>query len=381
MKPKKLKLALKSRFKRKNQSTKREISGNEGLRHKYIPLLKSLTMLVDNLFNTDESDSDEIKRKSYKRNKYYFEEQYEPSFERSSISSSRKTNPRSQKKTTTPSPSISTEISSETEGFTYYENYDHSTYRSHKSVPVLLPRNTFSVRRDDHGPSERSSTPHNRYSEGDITRYHGDYEHNPGCAENESCEESDENDTHSITRNDPSGFRYTRTSGNGVNTRNSEDRKVVANVTSKNENSDDAIGANQFEVRRNKTESEDFLREPVRKLRGSIPEDEVSHDERLIPEPTRYEEAREKSVLNTTKDSAGDQRIAYKDGSFTTEDEKIRTGNERIMTNEKNSRQLANSKKTTEKKRPVVLIFDGYSVTRDKNGENKVSGKTIHIRS
>ncbi|XP_075971772.1 uncharacterized protein LOC142973699 [Anticarsia gemmatalis] len=377
LKPAKLKYTPGSRFKRRNQSKKREISGNEHLKQKYIPLLKSLSMLFDNLLNTDESQSHEITTKKYKRNRFYSEERFENSWERSDKSIPDVTQFRSPKKTTTSSPPLSFEISSNAEDLSPGNDHDQRSFRSNKIIPVLLSRNTSGFRRNNNGISKRSGTTHNRYFERNIAGDHGDHEHNTGCGENESCAESNEKDTNSVTRDDASGIRHSRTDGIRNSTRNSKDRKTTNNF-SQNENTDDNNRQNQFEAGRDAIEGEKLLREPVRELRGHTSEDEITADR--LPEPIRAEEIRKESVFGTTHNSSSDKRITHESSPLATKDEKIRSRNETVIVIERNSRN-GNNIKHSGKKSPVVMIFDGYSVTRDKNGENKITGKTIHIHS
>ncbi|KAJ2952066.1 hypothetical protein O0L34_g4330 [Tuta absoluta] len=56
LKPKKLKTFEKARYRRRNQSIKREISEDEEITKKYLPLLKSISLLFDNILSeTDDS--------------------------------------------------------------------------------------------------------------------------------------------------------------------------------------------------------------------------------------------------------------------------------------------------------------------------------------
>ncbi|PZC86644.1 hypothetical protein B5X24_HaOG206205 [Helicoverpa armigera] len=67
-----------------------------------------------------------------------------------------------------------------------------------------------------------------------------------------------------------------------------------------------------------------------------------------------------------------DQPITNK-GSLVAKENQKRLGNE--------INRLAANITTVQKKTPVVMIFDGYSMARHKNGENKFSEKSIRVRS
>ncbi|CAB3257759.1 unnamed protein product [Arctia plantaginis] len=372
LKPKKLQVGRRLRHKRKNQSKKREINQNDHFKHQYVPVLKSLNLLFDNLLNSDTSDSYDIKPKKYKHNRSNSKERYQFPNDYSNKGSARITKHRSNKKAVAFASSSPTKVTSDTKNFPSSKDYDYSANRPNKIIPILLSRNTTSSRRNNNGTSKRSSTTFDRDIEGNITRYHGDNEHITRRGEDESNEEGDEDNTYSATRNESSGIGHSR--GNGNDTRNSKDREIFDGSESKNKNTIDNFGENQLETRGNQTKSESSVRKPLRRLRGFVPEDKIS-DERVLPEPIRSEEVYEESILSATDNSSSDKRVIDKSSPFTAEDENVRKRNETVILVERNS----NYSQGSGKKLPVVMIFDGYSVTRDKNGENKVLGKTIHI--
>lgn len=377
LKPKKLQVSRRLRHKRKNQSKKREINRNDHFKHQYIPVLKSLDMLFDNLIHSDTRDSYESKPKKYKRNRSNSPERYQFPNGYSNTASARVTEHRSNKKAVASASSLSTKIASDTKNFPSSKDYDNSANGSNKSVPILLSRNTTGSRRNDNGTSKRGSTAFDRDIERNITRYYGDNEHIARRGENGTNEESDEDDPYGATRNESSGIGNSRR--NGIYARHSKDREIYRGTESENENNNDNFGENQLETRGDQTKSESSVRESVRRLRGFVPEKKIS-DKGLLPEPIRSEEVHEESFLSTTDNSSGDKRVIDKGSPFTTEDEKVRKRNETVILVERNF-QTSNYSQGTGKKLPVVMIFDGYSVTRDENGESKVLGKTIHIHS
>lgn len=378
-----MKLLQKSRYKRKNQSTNREINGNEKLKQKYIPLLKSLSMLFDNLLNSDASESYEVKTKKFKRHRFYSEETFED------ISSAEQSKPKytktnSQKKTVTVTPTATTEVSTTTEtpttaapASTTADNTtprDFSTVRRNKNIPVLLARDTCSGRRNDNGICEGSSASLHGNIEGNITRHHRNHEHVSRCAENDSCTEDGEKNTDRDTRNGSGRSGFAGPVGDRINTgliqrgsgTNSENDTKI-------ETTDDSLRENQFQIGRNETKGGRILQESLRRLRGSTPEDIDK-----TTEPVQPKEVHEENI-NVTHDIAGYQRVADGGGSITKENQKIREGNERMTLID--SLNLAISSSTPKKKAPLVMIYDGYSIARHKNGENKFSEKSIRLHS
>lgn len=338
-------------------------------------------MLFDNLLNSDSSESYEVKTKKYKRNRYYSEEAFKiplGTFRSDSgiTESQEETVTVSSTSTTTP---ITTKTSTTTEATSTTANIittrDFSTFRQNKNIPVLLPRNTSSGKRDDHGISEGSRTTLHGDIERNITRHHGDHEHDTGCGEDDSCTADDEKNTHGVTRNGVRGFRLPRPIGlrndtgllgtNTTNTENDSQTKIT----------DDHNRENQFKNRRNETKGGRILQEPFRRLRGFVSKDINKSAELIQPE-----EIGEESVVNVTHDNASYQRITDGDGPITEENQEVRAGNETMMTMD--SLDFTTSPVSTpNKKSPVMMIFDGYSIVKHKNGQNKFAEKSIRIHS
>ncbi|XP_047022478.1 uncharacterized protein LOC124631887 [Helicoverpa zea] len=334
LRPRKLNLLQKSRYKRKNQSAKREISGNESLKQKYIPLLKSLSMLFDNLLNSDESESYERKTKKFKRNRFYSEETFNVPIKLTSESDYGSLEPKSQEKTitvstpfateTSPSPKIATtaEAASKTANFTATRNF--GSFRQHKNIPLLLTRNTFSNRRVDNGVSKRSGTSLHGDIERNITGHYGDYEHAAGVRENVSSTENDEKNTYSDTRSSTGSFRHPRPSGHGNNTGLFQRGiRTVSEDKTKNASVNDSLGENQFKNRRNETKSPRILQKSVRRLRGF-----ASEDNDHITEHFKPKEIREEGDSDVTYIDTGYQRITDGGSTVTKEDQKVRQRDE-----------------------------------------------------
>lgn len=338
-------------------------------------------MLLDNILGPDSGESFEAKPKR-KRPRYYFDE----SDETCKCATRSDTSPHSQDQTNSVSEPLSSQISVVTEASAETSHITTPSYilnlRQNKNLPVLFPRNTFSSRRDNHGLRQRSRAPNNRSSKRYIARYNGDSEYNTDDGRDGSRTESDEENTFSAPRDGTSGFR----SGNAVrrvrnNTRETEEiyPSDEGDYESKFENEkitdgyrrnfDEFERQNQLEIRKNVTESTKLIPEPSRRLRGLVSEDKV----RTISESIQSEENNEESEF----DNASNQRVADRSGPLTRENKESSEGNETVT-----SIQIPKfSAKSPRKQGPVVVIIDGYSVTRNKNGENKLSEKAVHIQS
>lgn len=376
-KPKKLKHLQKPRNKRKNLTSKREISHNEHINKKYIPLLRNIGMLFDNILSSDSSETIDSRRyNKYKRNPVQSDSDDVVCTCVSKYESAIRSNA-DQETTSTAFP---TEV--ETETFTsitvttpsaYHTTDDHiSRFGWNKNLSVLPTRNSVSLRRNNHRFRERSSSTYNRSVEGYFTGNHGDNEYTTLRRENDSDAEYNKEDTNSNTRNDASGDRsggrgyrtYPGDSEADRRTDESEELVFPTNETFKSNTGHvfEHEGETQFEIRRNKTKSSILLPKFTSGLRGIKPEKENTS--------LRAAETNEKSV---ELDYAGNKRFTVRDGAVASENQEISRTNKAV--NPRNS--LSNS--TFPGK--VVMIFDGYSVARDVNGENKLTEKAIHIHS
>ena len=336
-------------------------------------------MLFDNLLNSDSSESFEVKTKKYKRNRFYSEEAFKIPLgtHRSDFVTESQEETVTFSPTSTTAPQIITEAPTTTEATSTTTNIittrDFSTFRQDKNIPVLLPRNTSSGWRDDHGIGERSGATLHGNIEGNITRYHGDHEHDTGRGEDGSYAEDNEKNTHGLTRNGVRGLRFPGPTGHiglllGRNRTNTE-------TESQTQATDDHNRENQFKNRRNETKSGRILQEPIRRLRGFVSKDFNKNTEFVQPQ-----EVREESVVNVTHDNASYQRITDGNGPVAEENQKVRKGNETVMA--LNSLNFTtNHSSTPKKKSPVMMIFDGYSIVKHKNGQNKFAEKSIRIHS
>lgn len=255
-------------------------------------------------------------------------------------------------------------------------------FRQNKSIPLLLPRNTFSGRRDDNGLREGGRAAHHGSAEGNIPRNHGDSEHGTGDGSHESDATDDEEDPGGHSRDHVSSFRSWRRIRDGdtpyVPREHAEERHDEGDANLENTESESTLehlGGNldkpkredKQQVRRDEAESAELLSAPIGRLRGFRYEDKVD-----LPESEL-----EKTESQIKQTNSSYQRLADGGGPTTEENKETSRGHETVELNNIPTVH-PESLKT---KNPVVFIIDGYSVTRNKNGENKLSEKAIHIHS
>ncbi|XP_062526057.1 uncharacterized protein LOC101742680 isoform X2 [Bombyx mori] len=390
LKPRKLKRSPKLRNKRRNQISKSKYDENAILDQKYIPLLKTIGMLFDNLLGTDQSSSEEYKSRKHRRNKYrtlFFENDsgigcacHKSSFENESETIQAP----SSIKDSTASTTVPTGIEiAETTSTTadYPTTSDISSIRHDQNLPLLLPRNSHGYQRNSIRNSERSSPTRDRSAEGHFTWNNGDNEYDSKFREDGSITEDDDEIPDSTSRNSSSSNRLDRRWGS-QDVRGSE---VSGDWTDLEDYQKQAYKIrrgsgkykeeNKLETGGNKTESTKSVPKHLRRLRGPIPE-------KKNVKITNDIHSKEDDEKIKQHNSTSHQGILVGNGTNTTQNKKVRPRNEAMMfvkssTGRQNTIQTNNS----DKKSPVVMIIDGYSVTRNKNGENKVSNKSIHMHS
>ncbi|XP_050343417.1 uncharacterized protein LOC126768961 [Nymphalis io] len=374
-KPKKLKHLQRPRNKRKKFTSKREIQQNEK-HNKYIPLLRDIGMLFDNIINSDSSETYDIRKYKYKRN------QFNPmDSDKGACTCVSKHDPENryypkEKTYTTSTAEVENETSSSaiiTTTSTYnFANDNISRIGQHKNISSLLTRDSFGLWRDNNRFRERSGSSYNGSSEGHITGFGRINEYLTVDREGELDIQYDEENSNSHSRNNTSSYR---SSGEirRISTvfRNSKiyrgTDKTKELVLSPNETIEDDSrnipeyeGDTEFEIRRNETESPIFLPEFTSRLR------EYNTQEKNLS--TRIAESTEKIFDNTN-----DKRLVIRNGSNTEKNKENRRTDEAIIPYSSSNSTFPVGK--------VVMIFDGYSVARDVNGENKRNEKVIHIHS
>ncbi|XP_039749591.1 uncharacterized protein LOC120626244 [Pararge aegeria] len=377
--PKKFKTSQKSRYKRKYLTKKREINDNDGIIQKYIPLLKNLRLLVDNILASGSSETYEPREKKFKRNHSTVNERASVACtcERKSDSDSTS---RPQEKTIKTTTALTTEIPNEivtatiattTPAFTSI-NDNVRRIGWNKNVPVLSTRNSTSVWRNDSGFGQRRSSSFNGSIEGYIPRNNGNNE----CDTRDETwphTENYEEYTNSYPRNDAGRDGSSeRVHGFGIESRDTE----LNRGTSKIEES--ALPGNktfeddtryllehkremEYKIRRDETESSISIPELASRLRGFDSQEKVT--------AIRTTETNKEAFI---QNSTSDKQFPYRNGPFTAENQEVRTAHKAIGP----KHILPNSTYPVGK---VVMIFDGYSVAKDVNGDNKLTEKAIHI--
>lgn len=375
LRPNRIKLSLRS-HKRKNQSLKREISGNEKLNEKYIPLLRSLGMLFDNLLTAESGESAEVRSKR-KRVRYYTNtgEFLCPCSSKSvtrNHSEEAAINSAEALPIEDPPPAKTTTE----KPYTLTTSYIRS-FRQNKNIPLLLPRNPLGRRRNYNGFSARSRAAYHGSSEGDFSRDNGNREPSARDRKHGSDAANDEENTSGDTRYSASGIesggrirsRHTshatrdRAPNTEETTTKADESEVTLDFPRRNINKYKRKDKQQ--VRNNETESSEFLSTPIGRLRGIKPENQIdASDPELESE-------------NITQIYPHDQRVTERGSAFTEENQETSTRYETV--NHNNIPTI--SPETSNTGGPLVFIIDGYSVTRNKHGENKLKEKAIHIKS
>lgn len=369
------------RHNHKNQSVKREISGNEKLNQKYIPLLRSLGLLFDNLL-TESSESNDLRSKR-KRVRYYTDtsEFLCPCSAKSNAGF------RSEEAAAAAAKALSAETSSPPEATSETPHPPTAShfrgFRQNKNIPLLLPRNTLSGRRDDNGFGKRGRASYHGSATRNIARDHGDSELGTGDGSHESDTTDDEEDSSCDTRDHVGSSRPWRRirnrdtyiPRNHTEERNGEGVAIPESTATENESTLERPGGNldkleredKQQIRRDEAESAELLSAPVGRLRGFLPAVKTN-----IPESEL-----EKSESHVKEDNSNDQQLTDGNGAIAAENKETSSRYETVELNNIPTIRPESSK--TEG--PAVLIIDGYSVTRNKHGENKLKEKAIHILS
>ncbi|XP_023933816.2 uncharacterized protein LOC112042865 [Bicyclus anynana] len=389
-KPKKLKISQRPWYNRKKLTNKREINHNDGIIQKYIPLLKNLRLLVDNILAPDSSESYEPSDKKYKRN-------HSPTNERDkderndslgnkrdkvvctcSHRSSSESPTRPQEETVTSTAPLATEIQDEVTIITTTtpasSTIDDNVrgIRRYTNVPILSTRNPSSFWRDDSRLGQRDSSSFDRSIEGHIPGNNGANERNTR-GETWPHTENYEEYTNSYSRNDASRDRSSEQfPGIGIEsgdtefhrgTSKTEELPVPRNETFENVTKYvlEHEREMEYKTRRDETESSLPVPEFPSRLRGF----ESQEEEMAI---RTYKIDKESILQNSTRD----KQFSDGNGPYTSEDQGIRRANKAIAP----KHILPNSTYPVGK---VVMIFDGYSVAKDVNGNNKLTEKAIQI--
>lgn len=429
LKPRTLKIVQKPRYKRRYQSIKQEKYRNEKHNKKYVPLLRSLSELFDNMLPSDSGESSDSERSQIKLRRNKSQDENESSC--TCNKKSRDENPKSSKETavsttiSTKEPTVtqvavtSTEISSTTPSNAALSNI--SDLGSNPDVSILLTRNTSSSGRDDSRLREGSGSTNHTSAEGNISRDNGNSEcdtaHRQDLFSSTDYEETSYSDTRKYAGgtgfDSEGGFeRGRRLHNDRIGTRNPvygeettenlKNQEVVRHLRGDIGNRDDA----RSPVYRESQETKENFKnnDAVRHFRGDIAqfkgkaELEMGRDEAkstvLIPEfvpgfrgfapmdeiKQTSKEIYEKSVISFPDDSSSDKRFFDGDGTYTAENKKSGKTNATVSSVKDLSNpimMLQSPKHNT----PYVTIIDGYSVARDKNGSNKLAEQSIRFHS
>lgn len=358
-------------------------------------------MLFDNLLTSDDGESREIRRSKLKRHRQNIEERNGDVCKCSSKSDVETAESKPIQEAIAPTTVIPAEITLDSKSIeaeapttSAYNtsNGDVSPFGQHQDIPLLPARDTHSTRRNDSGFSEGSRPTFHRSLEGNITRNNRNSEHNTKCRKNGSSSTYDEKDSDGYTRDDASCDRFAgRIRGNGDDTRST----IVGRTIDREEidqpeelSKHDAIGHfraefeelerdNQLKTGRDETESTTSVQKFIRGDRRFIYEDSADN----VGEYIQSKEVGQESIFYVANNITHDKRIPDRDGANTEEDKTTSGTNEAMISNKDLSNPDIMLQSFSKTKAPFVTIIDGYSVARDKNGQNKLSEKSIHYHS
>ncbi|XP_049870416.1 uncharacterized protein LOC126369870 [Pectinophora gossypiella] len=385
LKPRKIRY-LPKRHKRRNKYLKREVVEDEILNTKYIPLLRSLSMLFDNILDTDSSESHESERnKRRRRYKQRNDTNCTCNKSNANIEESKPKEETTVPTTTIFEVTIGTD-STETSTTTAYNptTSDVSSFRHHTDVSILPTRNTPSTGGDYTRVGKGSSATFHTSTERNITGDHRDSERYTGSGEEHTSTKDDEENTLSTTRDGASSDGYGGgIRRDGVHTGRPVYRRGLdeTNIPAESEGGlrgdlYDSKGENNFEVRRDQTESPKSVQQFIRGDRKFISEDSVDDH----TEPLQPKESNER-VVRVAHEVPSNQRLADRDGPTTTEDQKTGSTNAAVISIKDLSNPIIMLQNSQKHKAPFVTIIDGYSVARDKNGANQLTEQSIRFHS
>ncbi|XP_059046026.1 uncharacterized protein LOC131841723 [Achroia grisella] len=382
LRPKKLKTKL--RNKRKDQAIDRNIHENDETNQKYIPLLRNLGMLFDTLIKSNTSDTTEIAERIQSHKSFTNDRRRMVCT--CGLASHFEEEPLSKETTTVTSQAIATTIKkiTKTTAKTAPNTSmgDFGIIRQNKNISLLPSRDTSSGWRDNNGHSKRSRSTFHRSTARNIPRNNGNSKCNTRVRENESYTKSHEENSNCITRNYASGHELRRRNGNDArntgNNRTETDEKFE-----KDENTNELFTADKYkkydkhEIRGNETESSNSISEHDRGLRGFHSKIFISNN----TESLQSEKSYEKSKYHVTHNHTSYKRVPNGNGTATTDVEEAYTEHETVISIKDLSNLTLALQSAPQGKLPVVTIFDGYSVARDINGQNRLLEQSIHIHS
>ncbi|XP_063824252.1 uncharacterized protein LOC135073930 [Ostrinia nubilalis] len=378
-----LKELLSSLHKRRTPSKKREIYKDDKIDEKYFPLFKNLGLLFDNLLESESRDSYEVSKHKHKRYKFKGDGKRGVVCSCAVKSDSDAGETRSHKKAVISAEAFATEGPTATAAAAAdTAAADISGLGPDKNIPLLLPRDPFGGRGDDHGHSERSGPTLHRNAQRNLAGDIRNRKHPPRNRKYKADAENDEENPDSHTRDDASGSESRERSRGAPDVSNV---RTASNEKKPQKSKKAHIFGGAFELprkvqlkdRRNETESEEFLPKYIRGIRGFVSENKIDD----ITESIQSEEDYKENFDDVAISSADDKRIASGSGEPSTEAQEIGPGHE-TMTFKNDLGDIIDNLKTERKsnvKMPSVTIIDGYSVARDKNGQNKLSEKSIRI--
>ncbi|CAF4766978.1 unnamed protein product [Pieris macdunnoughi] len=214
------------------QQAKRQLQ-DEDINEDYIPIFKSLSIILDNILEPDSREGT-VPRNKYRRTNRNRLETNDVVCNCALRSTTDVNVPDPYQEAAAAATFISTEVETEsrsppiTTAKTHrFAHHNIGNIRRNQNVPALPPRNTSGIGRNDSGVHEGRSAPDIRNDERSFARNNGDHEHDTGdrniSSDTENSEENTNNDTrYSSSSLEPrSGFQ----GGDGTFSRDADGKR------------------------------------------------------------------------------------------------------------------------------------------------------------
>lgn len=378
------------RIKRKHQSLKRDTDKNGKFEEKY-PLLRRISLLLDNIITSESIEYENDKQQSITS----AERDLLCPCARSSKADPAEATAASSTVTVTAHPLQSAMATKTPRPPTHHLTLGNlRSLRENQKLPLLPAGDTTSSKRNYHGIGKGSSAPRNWDLKRTITWNHRPGQHNTERETSETNAEVNDKYADVDTRNSTSGYRAFRRQLRSRSPTDSK-RAPAARLLQRLENFDNPETStvtlretrgnvnqyqneNQQEIKRDEEKSPELIRRGLERSsehtnRGFIPANQISH----IGQPIQPNETDENRNIDVSQHLTGYQGVTNGNGTFTRENKGLRKENEAVIS--LNRSELVSFQNVPINK-SVVVIIDGYSVTRSKTGENKFSEKSIRLQ-
>lgn len=340
---------------------------NEEINENYIPLFKSLSIILDNILKADSGEAI-IPKHKYKRNKNIFESKdvvckcaFRSTTE-SNLADSYQETAAAATFTSTEVETVSSAAITTSKTHRIAHN-NNSNRRRNQNLPILPARNTLSFGRNNSGIYERRGTAHIRNNEGFTIGNNRDHEHNPRVRNISSYTENSKENTYNYTQNISSSneSRVVRPESEPVSSKHfvgkgdTVDKHIQASI-----NFERNLPGHKEKDRVSNRSIQEESTIPLSKLTTRL--------QRIEPQKTETIQPKEKDYAAINRFITSAKQIFNRNSQNSSFNKRSSRGNETMELNRDNPHNKG------------IMIFDGYSVARDFNGENKLSEKAVEIR-